>query len=203
MKLMRALVISCLAVAMRGCQGTHWPANHWSKDTFFRIVVCCRSDIVPPFFALGDIFVNEIASVGKPGFCGGADYIELYNSGPNPLYIGGYFLSESLPERSVPAGGFKTFCERAPGSFTFGISSTDTISLMFSNGDVLFSTILNGRGTPSSTYQRLPDGSYGMGPPSPNAANVVASTRQPGGLRRLGLLCPDCCGWFDRFLRLC
>jgi hypothetical protein len=56
------------------------------------------------FFALGEILVNEIASVGKAGFCGGADYIELYNSGPNPLHIGGYFLSDSSSTFAIPSG---------------------------------------------------------------------------------------------------
>jgi hypothetical protein len=151
---------------------------------------------------LGAIFVNEIASVGKTGFCAGADYIELFNSDTTPVNIGGNFLFDSYTTFTIPSGTIKTYCEDAPGSFTFSISTTDTISLMSSNGDLIFSTTLNGKGTRYRTYQRLPDGSYGMGPPTPNATNVVL-TRNPGGLRRLGLLCPECCGWFDRWMRLC
>jgi Lamin Tail Domain len=130
-------------------------------------------------FSSGAIYVNEIASAGDGAYCAGADYIELFNADPTPLNIGGYSLSDSsntfiIPSpTNVPAGGFVTYCEDLPGSFTFGISSTDTITLKNPSGVVLFSTVLNGQGTTTNTYQRLPDGSYGFGPPSPDAANVV------------------------------
>jgi Lamin Tail Domain len=129
--------------------------------------------------ASGAILVNEIASAGNAAFCASADYIELYNSDPNPVDISGYFLSDKKNNFQIPsgtiiaAGGFKTYCKDLVGSFTFGIGKTETISLKLPNGVEIFSTTLNGQGTSTSTYQRLPDGSYAMGPPSPNAANAV------------------------------
>jgi Lamin Tail Domain len=171
--------------------------------------MCVSPSVYVVFSALGDILVNEIASVGKPEFCAGADYIELYNSDATPVNIAGYVLSNSSSTFTIPPGavipprGFKTYCQGFPGSFTFGIGSMDTISLKLPNGDELFSTTLDGLGTRSRTYQRLRDGSYGNGPPSPNAPNSGGPMRQPGGLRRLGLLCPECCGWFERWMRLC
>jgi Lamin Tail Domain len=129
--------------------------------------------------ASGAILVNEIASAGNAAFCAGADYIELFNSDPVPVDISGFILSDKSNNFAIPsgttiaAGGFKTYCRDAPGSFTFGIGKTETISLTLPNGVELFSTTLNGQGTSTSTYQRLPDGSYAMGPPSPNAANAV------------------------------
>jgi Lamin Tail Domain len=186
MKLTHNYIISWLAVAIPVCQCKRGrPHNDlygpWIPFTNCGLLSFSHACLLlcTLFPALGAIYVNEIASAGNAAFCAGADYIELFNSDPTPVNIGGYFLSDSsntftIPSGTIiPAGGFVTYCEDVPGSFTFGISSTDTISLKLPNGVVLFSTILNGQGTSASTYQRLPDGNYGFGPPSPNAANVV------------------------------
>jgi Lamin Tail Domain len=160
------------------------------------------------FRSVGEIVVNEIASIGNGAYCSGADYIELYNPDSTYVNIAGYVLSSSSgtftisPGAIIPARGFKTYCQSFPGSFMFNIGSKDTITLKLPNGNELFSATLNGQGTRYQTYQRLRDGSYGMGRPSPDAANSDSPMRPPG-LRGLGLFCPDCCGWFDRWMRLC
>jgi hypothetical protein len=157
------------------------------------------------FSAVGAILVNEFANVGTPGFCAGAAYIELFNSYPAAVDIGGYVLSNSNSNFTIPPGtfiprrGFQTYCQGNPGSFTFTIGSRDTISLKLPSGAELVSTTLFGLGSRTRTYQKLRDGPYGMGPPTPNATNVVLT----GGLRRLGLLCPECCGWIDQLFGWC
>jgi uncharacterized protein YjiK len=119
-----------------------------------------------------------VAGAGVPPFCGGVDYVELFNSGPNQVDIGGYFLSDpknvfTFPSPTIiAAGAFKTYCRGYPGSFDFGLSATaDDVSFVDKDGSFIFIGTVQTSST--STYQRLPDGTYGFGPPSPNATNAV------------------------------
>jgi hypothetical protein len=138
------------------------------------------------FCTLGAIYVNEIAATGIPNFCGGVDYIELFNSGPNILDLGGYYLTVSgnslsgssriftIPSFTIlAAGAFKTYCRGFPGSFNFSLSA-ERLTFLDKAGTLIFISDLHAYGSStSSTFQRLPNDMYLYGPPSPNAANAV------------------------------
>jgi Lamin Tail Domain len=140
------------------------------------LVERCTSVISLLWPSSGAIFISEIASTGNALICAGADYIELYNSDPTPADVSGYKLTDPgatfiIPTTTtIPAGGYITYCQNLAGSFTFGISGVDTITLKFPNDVVSFVTTLNGQGSSTNKFQLLPDGSYGQGFPTPNAA---------------------------------
>jgi hypothetical protein len=132
----------------------------------------------------GANFVNEVATPGTPTFCGGVDYVELFNSGPNLVDIGGYSLTDPTHIFTIPsltilaAGAFKTYRRGFPESFDFGLSATAERLQFFDSGENnIFSSSIYAQGSSTSSFQRLPNDFYGYGHPSPNAANAVPAAK--------------------------
>jgi Lamin Tail Domain len=95
----------------------------------------------------GAIFVNEVATPGTPTFDGGVDYVELFNSGPNLVDLGGYNLTDPTQIFTIhsltilAAGAFKTYCRGFPESFHFGLSATaERLQFFDSGGNYIFSS---------------------------------------------------------------
>lgn len=127
------------------------------------------------------IVINEVESEGT-------DFIELTNTGPGAVDLGGWVLKDSgdanpltIPDGTVlPAGGF--FSARP----AFGLGSADSVRV-FAKGDLATPVeTFSWTSHPSVTYGRCPDGSGPMTATSAStetAANAcVATTPWPGGV---------------------
>jgi hypothetical protein len=107
------------------------PVNTWSNAFSWRVSAHLNgspgaSDPVPPIFS--SVVVNEV--LASP-LTGDQDSIELYNPGPVPAVIGGWFLSDDFQEplkyvipaqTTIPAGGLMVFTDLQFGSGATGFS---------------------------------------------------------------------------------
>lgn len=120
--------------------------------------------------SLGEIRINEISDKGTSAVCNGNDWIELYNSGPDLINMAdGYVLHDdkgvsddnafTFPPAIVLAGGYMLLCTKMklsllsdtqalvgvslddPASPDFGISGSDTITLVRVNSQPSSATI--------------------------------------------------------------
>ena len=144
---------------------------------------------LPNVFASPNVVINEVADKGVFNTCngtatlGGSDYIELFNNSTSPANISGWKLQDDsanvfiIPSGTViGANAFLLYCQNSPGSFTFGIGGTDTITLFDSlNVQVSTTGVLLNLGTASSTFSRRPNGNFSYTVPSPGAVNVFFS----------------------------
>jgi hypothetical protein len=80
----------------------------------------------------------------------------------------------SIPSFTIlAAGAFKTYCRGFPGSFNFSLSAK-ILQFVDKAANTIFISQIHAFGSSTSiTYQRLPNNMYGLGPPSPNAANAL------------------------------
>jgi hypothetical protein len=80
MKLIQTIIIWLAVVAMPVCQCTCEIAQGAQAGRTSFIIVLTFGLAVLLQKSLGDIFVNEVSTTGIPTFCGGAEYVELFNS---------------------------------------------------------------------------------------------------------------------------
>jgi uncharacterized protein (TIGR03437 family) len=113
--------------------------------------------------------INEVESdAGTPG-----DWVELYNTGANPVDISGYVFRDNddthnyvIPTgTSIAAGGYLVLEEAA---FGFGLGSADSARLFDSKGALIDSYSWTSHAT--TTYGRCPNGTGGF-------ATTTASTK--------------------------
>lgn len=132
----------------------------------------------------GIVVVNEVADKSVPGFCGGQDYVELFNTGTLQADITGFRLYDdrgplgpevyTFPNRTVLAAGeIRLLCGGPLGTFQFGIGGADSVTLVDPQGALVSATgVLLNLGSGTATYQRTSAGAYVYALPSPGAPNV-------------------------------
>jgi hypothetical protein len=142
------------------------------------------------------VVVNEVADKGAFSTCGGtatsggADYVELLNTGTSAVNLAGFTLHDDkgpldleafkIPALTLAAGETIILCSGYVGSFQFGIGGNDAVTLLDASG-VLVSTsgALPGGGSSTSTYQRNAGGSYGYATPTPSTNVYVGVITSP------------------------
>ena len=152
----------------------------------------------PTSSSIVEVVVNEVADKGSFGVCGGVsgvagtDWVELFNAGTSTVDLGGWKLHDNngvssaetltFPAGStIPAGAFLLLCQSSntslANSFRFGISGTDTVTLVDASGSAVSTTgtLLN-QGSTVSTYQRKNDGTYAYAPATPSSVNVFSTS---------------------------
>jgi CotH kinase protein len=128
--------------------------------------------------ASGDVVLNEIN-------CDGTDWIELANTSPDPADVSGWVLTDAplngsgspltLPNPTTIAGnGHLAFVRNQPGSFTFGISCSDTIRLGSPGPVLVEQEALPNIDFDFDTWGRVPDaiGAFRQTFPTQGAANL-------------------------------
>jgi hypothetical protein len=120
------------------------------------------------------LVMNEIADKGDGSFCEGKAYIELKNVGISPfnpansqLKIKDSSLKYEFPNGSddIAPNAFLVVCD------PFVIAFQDTVVFLDGLGGT-FEVKLPGGGSTSTTYQRIENGSYKYGGPTPDAENL-------------------------------
>lgn len=130
------------------------------------------------------VVVNEVQSDDAAG---GPDWVELLNTGTEPVEVGGWILrdDDDLSERRIAAG-----TEIAPGGFLvveskdaatgagFGLGKADEIRLFTQEGGLVDAYAWTEH---AATEGRLPDGSGGFvdTEPTPGVANVARVAASP------------------------
>ncbi len=121
------------------------------------------------------------------------DWIEIYNPGPNPVDIGGMYITDDLGEltawqipttapdtTTIPAGGFLIlWADKQPEQGVLHVniklsSSGEQIGLTAPNGTTVIDSLTFGPQTTDVSYGRLPDGSDNwqfFQNPTPGASN--------------------------------
>jgi Lamin Tail Domain len=138
------------------------------------------------------VFVNEVANTGVAGVCAGQDWVELINTGAAAVNLSGFLLHDDAGPNGpnaflfpsnytvLSAGEIRVLCGSSPGNFQFGISGSDTITLLDNNFDLVSTTgVLPNLGTSTLTYQRTSNNTYQYASPTPGVANFVASGGKP------------------------
>jgi Lamin Tail Domain len=133
----------------------------------------------------GTIFINEVASTPTPDvgntLCPYYEWIEFINTGSVYVDLTGFKIHDdrgaSNPEAVVVNPG--SFLD--PGEisaicrfyfFQFDIDSSDTITFLDSNGNLVSTTgVLTNGGSATSTYQRTTNNTYKYGFPTFNSEN--------------------------------
>ena len=113
------------------------------------------------------IVISEVAYKGSPNACDGEDWVELYNSGPDPVDITNYTLHDdkgpddedaklfgSADSSTVAAGGYLLLCRDV--DFAFGVGGDDTVSLVDADGEVVSVASLDGGGGDDATFALFP-----------------------------------------------
>ena len=124
------------------------------------------------------------------------DWLELFNGGPTPLNLGGYYLTDDLADPTkfripagtvIPAGGFLLFYadddpEQGPDHLNFTLSSYgDVVALFAPDGQVLLDSYSFGRQLRDQSSGRLPDGTGTwqrftcVTPGAPNGCNYAVT----------------------------
>lgn len=130
------------------------------------------------------IILNEIAYAGSNGQCNGKDWIELFNSGSSEVSLLDYVLhddrggnsenAKKISNVTIAAGELKVLCRDDDDGFVFGIGSSDIVTLLDSNGNLVSAVTLPGTGGKKQTYAYFPDtDEYKYTTtPTPGAANI-------------------------------
>lgn len=151
-----------------------------------------NSVLVPtptPTWIPGQVVINEVLIrphydwEGTGGVTPGDEFIELYNRGPNPVFLKGWYLDDvagggsrpfELPGVTISPDGFAYFF-RSTTHVTLN-DSGDTVRLMAPNGGVVDEISYLRVRAYNLSYGRLPDGSnsfaYGLWP-TPGEANLI------------------------------
>lgn len=130
--------------------------------------------------ASADVLLNEIN-------CDGTDWIELANTSSDPADISGWVLTDAslngsgspltLPNpTTIPGNGYRAFVRNQPGSFTFGISCSDTIRLGDSDLNLVNEEALPNIDFDLDTWGRVPDptGAFRQTFPTQGSANQAS-----------------------------
>ncbi len=147
-----------------------------------------------PTWIPGRVVINEVLIrphydwEGSGGVSTADEFIELYNLGPNPVYLRGFVLDDAadagsapytLPGVTVSPGGFAVFF-RSRTRIALN-DSGDTVRLLAPDGRVLDQVSYLRVRAYNLSYGRLPDGSrrmaYGLWP-TPGRPNLIF--QEPG-----------------------
>jgi hypothetical protein len=142
-----------------------------------------------PTWIPGRIRINEVLIrphydwEGKGGVDTGDEFIELYNLGPNKVFLKGWMLDDEagggskpykIPGITIRPGGYATFFHSKTG-ITLN-DSGDTVRLLTPNGTLVEEISYLKVSAYNLSYGRLPDGSghlkYGLWP-TPNEPNLL------------------------------
>jgi hypothetical protein len=145
--------------------------------------------IPAPTWVPGRIRINEVLIrphydwEGKGGVDTGDEYIELYNLGPNKVFLKGWMLDDEegggskpyrIPGITIRPGGYATFFHTKTG-ITLN-DAGDTVRLLAPDGRLVEEIHYLKTSAYNLSYGRLPDGSghlaYGLWP-TPNEANML------------------------------
>ena len=145
------------------------------------------------------VFINEILAANASTnidsyFNDFSDWIELYNSGEEPVDLAGYFLTDDLtdpfkweirPDTIISAGGFKIFWadgEDVYNHMNFQLKMEgEEISLVSPEGMLIDSFAYDVQ-LPDVSFGRQPDGNpdrFYFGEPTPNASNSTQGVFPP------------------------
>ncbi|WP_062137467.1 lamin tail domain-containing protein [Demequina aestuarii] len=140
------------------------------------------------------VVINEIESSGTGDVLGGADWVELINTGDTTADVSGLVFKDdddahafAIPDgTSIPAGGFLVLTEyddvdHPEGDFDFGLGGSDTARLFADDGTTLLDTFTQA-GHAEATYGRCPDGTGGFvdtASATPGAANDCPTPATP------------------------
>ncbi len=136
----------------------------------------------PPGDSEIDLILSEVVSNdGKDGVFGGADWIELYNPGPEPVSAEGFFLSDRedkadkavLPPVTVPAQGYAAIpCGSGEGMIDMGIASDGESLYLYDTGLALVDSLAVPALLEGQSWARNRNGVFGYcGRPTPGAEN--------------------------------
>lgn len=129
--------------------------------------------------------LNEVAYEGVAGVCNGNNYVELLNTGSTTVDYTGYrleldaglasLLTYTFPSGSTLAPGAVVVHCQGSGSFQYGISFEDTMSLKSSTNALLSTTgpMWRPAGSTTYTYQRKATGKFRHFTPTPG--NVTST----------------------------
>uniref|UniRef100_A0A6S8YZZ2 LTD domain-containing protein n=1 Tax=Chaetoceros debilis TaxID=122233 RepID=A0A6S8YZZ2_9STRA len=156
-----------------------------------------------------NVLINEVAYKGSTvGSCDGEDWVELFNndsSSSTPTSLDNYILHDDKGPAddkayifptgvSIAPGEYKVLCKGA--DFAFGIGSTDTVTLVDTNGAIVSTSgSLPGTGGDSASYALFDPASTGeigneagyeyTSTPTPGEANVITAIEQISREERL------------------
>ncbi len=131
----------------------------------------------PDPVARADLVVNEVVATSPDG----PDWVELKNTGPRPVSLEGWMLTDKRPDThrhplsGAIAPGQHLVVRRGVGGFDFGLGPGDAARLYDPTGQLVDSLEwADGQAPAGSSFGRSPDGT-GPGrtlrPPTPGAAN--------------------------------
>jgi hypothetical protein len=137
--------------------------------------------------AKADIVISEVAYAGSgEGTCGGADWVELLNTGDDAVDLTNYILHDDKGEddedalifadgTTISSGEFLLLCRNE--DFAFGIGSDDTVTIIGPTGIPVSSVGLTGTGADDGTATfALVDGEYlYTATPTPGEANIIST----------------------------
>ncbi|OGO16382.1 MAG: hypothetical protein A2Z14_04385 [Chloroflexi bacterium RBG_16_48_8] len=159
-----------------------------------------------PIWIPGRIRINEVLIrphydwEGKGGVDTGDEFIELYNLGPNKVFLKGWTLDDEegggskpykIPGITIRPGGYATFFHTKTG-ITLN-DDGDTVRLIAPNGTLVEEIRYLKVSAYNLSYGRLPDGSghlaYGLWP-TPNEANLLYEESFIPVTGEISTLCP-------------
>jgi len=162
--------------------------------------------IPAPTWIPGRIRINEVLIrphydwEGKGGVDTGDEFIELYNLGPNKVFLKGWMLDDEagggskpykIPGITIRPGGYATFFHSKTG-ITLN-DAGDTVRLLAPNGTLVEEIQYLKVSAYNLSYGRLPDGSghlaYGLWP-TPNEANLLYERLYVVATGEIQALCP-------------
>ena len=152
-----------------------------------------------------EIYINEWMAdnkhtIGNPLNGAFDDWFELYNPGTNDVDLGGYYLTDTLTEKTkfqvpnnghylVPAGGFcvvwadnnnsQNSTNRPELHANFALSKSGEALGLFAADGTTIDAVTFGAQASDVSQGRFPDGAaniYSMPTPTPGAANIVPNT---------------------------
>jgi hypothetical protein len=124
----------------------------------FLVSIFASGSVSPTSAAISDVKINEVeSSGGVPG-----DWVELYNSAPDPVDISGFVFKDNddthaypIPAGTIiPTGGYFLLEEAA---FGFGLGGADSARLFAADGTTLVDSF-TWTAHAATTYGRCPNG---------------------------------------------
>jgi hypothetical protein len=196
-----------------GNWGTHTGYHSAGKDAIGNVIhgtpAKKNSVLLPipaPTWIPGRIRINEVLIrphydwEGKGGVDTGDEFIELYNLGPNKVFLKGWMLDDEagggskpykIPGITIRPGGYAVFFHSKTG-ITLN-DAGDTVRLLTPSGTLVEEIPYLKVRAYNLSYGRMPDGSghlvYGLWP-TPNEANLLYEEPFIPVTGEMPLLCP-------------